>query len=243
MVPTLAKGLRTAKSIASSRFSTSISMYPPRCSRVSANGPSVRSRLPSRTRTVVAVDGRMERVAAEVPPLRRRALRCASSAPSRPPGARPCWPFEPGLIEVNQQHVFHGGLHLQVERRGAGIDTRRKLSPWSTLLGANAAVDAVYRSDWGRIVATLIRLVGDFDVAEEAAQEAFAAAVDQWRDLGRARVPARLDHPDRAAQGHRPHPAPGSLRGKARRLRRRVRRRRSRSPTTTPTRSPTIGCG
>ena len=49
---------------------------------------------------------------------------------------------------------------------------------------AGAAVDAVYRSDWGRIVATLIRLVGDFDLAEEAAQEAFAAAVDQWRASG-----------------------------------------------------------
>ena len=49
---------------------------------------------------------------------------------------------------------------------------------------ANSAVDAVYRSDWGRIVATLIRLVGDFDVAEEAAQEAFTAAVDQWRTDG-----------------------------------------------------------
>src|SRR2546427_10893837 len=49
---------------------------------------------------------------------------------------------------------------------------------------ANAAVDAVYRSDWGRIIATLIRLVGDFDLAEEAAQEAFAAAVDQWRASG-----------------------------------------------------------
>src|SRR5690348_12408352 len=49
---------------------------------------------------------------------------------------------------------------------------------------ANAAIDTVYRSDWGRIVATLIRLVGDFDVAEEEAQEAFAAAVDQWRDAG-----------------------------------------------------------
>src|SRR2546422_9327899 len=49
---------------------------------------------------------------------------------------------------------------------------------------ANAAVDAVYRSDWGRIVATLIRLVRDFDVAEEAAQEAFAVAVDQWRASG-----------------------------------------------------------
>jgi RNA polymerase sigma-70 factor (ECF subfamily) len=53
---------------------------------------------------------------------------------------------------------------------------------------ANAAVDAVYRSDWGRIVATLIRLVRDFDLAEDAAQEAFAAAVDQWRTSG---VPER----------------------------------------------------
>ncbi|HEY8188935.1 MAG TPA: RNA polymerase sigma factor [Pyrinomonadaceae bacterium] len=52
------------------------------------------------------------------------------------------------------------------------------------LLEANAAVQAVYSSDWGRIVATLIRSFGDFDLAEEAAQEAFAAAVDQWRDSG-----------------------------------------------------------
>jgi RNA polymerase sigma-70 factor, ECF subfamily len=57
------------------------------------------------------------------------------------------------------------------------------------VLGANAAVDAVYRSDWGRIVATLIRQVGDFDVAEEAAQEAFASAVDQWPTSGVPDVP------------------------------------------------------
>lgn len=49
---------------------------------------------------------------------------------------------------------------------------------------AHLAVETVYRSDWGRIVATLIRLFGDFDAAEEAAQEAFAAAVDQWPDSG-----------------------------------------------------------
>jgi RNA polymerase sigma-70 factor (ECF subfamily) len=54
---------------------------------------------------------------------------------------------------------------------------------------ADAAVDAVYRSDWGRIVATLIRLVGDFDAAEEAAQEAFSAAVHQWRATGVPDVP------------------------------------------------------
>src|SRR5256885_17264140 len=49
---------------------------------------------------------------------------------------------------------------------------------------AVAAVESLYRAEWGRIVATLIRLVGDFDLAEECAQEAFPAAVDQWRDSG-----------------------------------------------------------
>jgi len=49
---------------------------------------------------------------------------------------------------------------------------------------ATTAVEEVYRADWGRIIGTLIRLVGDFDLAEESAQEAFAAAVDQWRTSG-----------------------------------------------------------
>ena len=49
---------------------------------------------------------------------------------------------------------------------------------------AGEAVAALYRSDWGRIVAALIRMVGDFEVAEEAAQDAFAAALDQWRAAG-----------------------------------------------------------
>jgi RNA polymerase sigma-70 factor (ECF subfamily) len=49
---------------------------------------------------------------------------------------------------------------------------------------AIAAVESVYRSDWGRIVATLIGLFRDFDLAEEYAQEAFAAALDQWPHSG-----------------------------------------------------------
>ena len=49
---------------------------------------------------------------------------------------------------------------------------------------ATEAVEQVYRDDWGRIVAALISLVGDFDLAEESAQEAFSAAVDQWRNAG-----------------------------------------------------------
>ena len=49
---------------------------------------------------------------------------------------------------------------------------------------AAAAVEAVYRSDWGRIIATLISLLGDFEVAEECAQEAFAAALAHWPVTG-----------------------------------------------------------
>jgi RNA polymerase sigma-70 factor (ECF subfamily) len=52
------------------------------------------------------------------------------------------------------------------------------------LTDTDTILDEVYRSDWGRIVASLIRQVGDFDVAEEAVQEAFAAALAQWRSSG-----------------------------------------------------------
>jgi RNA polymerase sigma-70 factor (ECF subfamily) len=41
-------------------------------------------------------------------------------------------------------------------------------------------VDALYRSDSRRVLATLIRLLGDFDLAEEALHDAFAAAVERW---------------------------------------------------------------
>src|SRR5664279_2726511 len=51
-------------------------------------------------------------------------------------------------------------------------------------LDAAAAVEAVYRSEWGRVVSILIGLVGDFDLAEESAQEAFAVALVQWRESG-----------------------------------------------------------
>src|SRR5689334_17435728 len=50
-----------------------------------------------------------------------------------------------------------------------------------------AAIDAIYRADSRRVLATLIRLIGDFDLAEEALHEAFATAVERWPDEG---VPA-----------------------------------------------------
>src|SRR5438552_902730 len=43
-----------------------------------------------------------------------------------------------------------------------------------------AKVDTVYRTDSRRVLATLIRLLGDFDRAEEAVHDAFTAAAEQW---------------------------------------------------------------
>src|SRR5438034_10449534 len=48
-------------------------------------------------------------------------------------------------------------------------------------------VDAVYRSESRQVLATLIRLLGDFDAAEEALHDAFAVAVERWSRDG---VPA-----------------------------------------------------
>ena len=50
-----------------------------------------------------------------------------------------------------------------------------------------ATIDAIFRSESRRVHATLIRLLGDFDLAEEALQDAFAAAVERWPKEG---VPA-----------------------------------------------------
>jgi RNA polymerase sigma-70 factor (ECF subfamily) len=56
------------------------------------------------------------------------------------------------------------------------VDVRRVGAP------PGASIEAVYRAHGAEVLATLIRLVGDFDLAEEAAQEAFAAAAGAWKD-------------------------------------------------------------
>ena len=51
------------------------------------------------------------------------------------------------------------------------------------------AVARAFRSEWGRIIATLIRVTGDWDLAEECAQEAFARALQRWGRDGIPRNP------------------------------------------------------
>jgi RNA polymerase sigma-70 factor, ECF subfamily len=73
----------------------------------------------------------------------------------------------PDMMEVDQEPPM--GLQQK-----AGDDAAR----------AREMVDAIYRSESRRVLATLIRLVGDFDRAEEAMHDAFVAAVEQWPQQG-----------------------------------------------------------
>ena len=60
------------------------------------------------------------------------------------------------------------------------VDSNPKTDVGVVAEQARNAVDAVYRSDSRRVLATLIRLLGDFDVAEEALHDAFNTALEQW---------------------------------------------------------------
>ena len=52
-----------------------------------------------------------------------------------------------------------------------------------------AELEAIYRAESRRVLATLIRLLQDFDLAEEALQDAFAAALERWPAEGMPRNP------------------------------------------------------
>jgi len=72
-------------------------------------------------------------------------------------------------------------------RSGRSSTTPRRPDRSAGLRGAEAARDAVerlFREESGRSVATLIRVLGDFDLAEEAVQDAFAKALEVWPEQG-----------------------------------------------------------
>jgi RNA polymerase sigma-70 factor (ECF subfamily) len=84
---------------------------------------------------------------------------------------------------------------MQGPRRG---DRGRKQDPGRALrldrgeadLGdVRKALDDAFRDEWGRVVATLIRVTGDWDLAEECAQDAFARALEAWPRDGVPRNP------------------------------------------------------
>ena len=118
---------------------------------------------------------------------------------------------------------------IPAARLGGAIEVR-PIAEWIAIL------EQVFRDEWGRVLASLIGFLGDFDLAEEAAQEAFAIAAERWPREGTPEQPARVAGDDRAQPGDRPHPPRPHARREdaaARRARRHVRTRwtRRRSPT------------
>ena len=99
--------------------------------------------------------------------------------------------------------------------------------------GVVAILEQVFREQWGRVLAALIGFLGDFDLAEEAAQEAFAIAAERWPRDGTPANPARLAGHDGAQPGDRPDP-PRPHAGREDPPARRCPRRR-RTPWTRPT--------
>ena len=83
-------------------------------------------------------------------------------------------------------------LHSACRHYATPRDELVLLEPRAMCTGASEvdvrrAVDDVYRTESRRVFATLVRLLGDFDLAEEAVHDAFAAALEQWPTEG---VPA-----------------------------------------------------
>jgi len=63
------------------------------------------------------------------------------------------------------------------------------LGPCEVEMDAESAVIEAFRREWGRVVAALIGLTGDWDMAEECAQDAFAKAAKRWPADGVPRSP------------------------------------------------------
>ena len=99
------------------------------------------------------------------------------------PGARH------GCIEVRPVWDYRRGRRARPARGAAAtageltiVDAAVALRPDRE--AAHAVVDRLFRDEQGRAVATLIRVTGDFDLAEEAVQDAFIAALETWPDRG-----------------------------------------------------------
>ena len=87
--------------------------------------------------------------------------------------------------------------------RGSGLSR-----VWATdrCIDGTAAVERVFREEYGRLIASLVRRFGDLDIAEEAAGEALLAALEKMAKVRRPCQPGRLARRHRETPRDRPDP-------------------------------------
>ena len=86
--------------------------------------------------------------------------------------------------------------------------TRRAETHGRPTTRSTSRLATLWRVESPRVIARLVRLVGDLDTAEELAQDAFVAAIEKWRQDGVPGQPGGLAEHDRAVPGRRPDPPP-----------------------------------
>ena len=147
--------------------------------------------------------------------VRRRRTATCSSPTARSPRARstsaasgssrrPTWTPRSAGPQGHARRRTPAGRGAPVPGRGRG------LTPGRAGPRPPRTIERVFREEYGRAVAVLVRVFGDIDIAEEAVQDAFAAAVQRWPADRAAPEPGRLDHHHRPQPGDRPA-APGGL--------------------------------
>lgn len=94
--------------------------------------------------------------------------------------------FHPLSVERNCGHVYPDQEEVPARAQLCGVRSFVSLTcmPQNVPEDLSRTIETLYRSESGRILATLTRLLGDLDVAEEAMHEAFAAALDAWPQSG-----------------------------------------------------------
>ena len=143
------------------------------------------------------------------------------------------WIFELPDLDAALKWAADGSKACQGQGRGPALPGRR-------VSDAHAAIERIYREEYGRVVASLVRRFGDIDIAEEAAGEALLVALETVAGRRRTAQPGRLADHDRGQPCHRPDPprvaprrqAPGGTDD-----------RLTTHPTSRPASSRTTGCG
>ena len=109
-------------------------------------------------------------------------VRCSATGRSQRPASRS------SASSSSRRRTSTRRSRSRSARRARG-SARSRSAPCGRALIDRAEIERFYREEFGRVLATVIRLVGDFHVAEEAVQDAFAVALERWPREGRPRNP------------------------------------------------------
>ena len=111
------------------------------------------------------------------------------------------WVIEAADLDAALELAKKASAACGARRRGAPVPGR---APADVPTCHDVAPATDFREESGRAVATLIRIFGDIDVAEEAVQEAFVVAVAKWPETGTPPKPGGVDRHDGAEPRDRP---------------------------------------